>query len=48
VLRTIFRPREEDVTGKCKKLDNEELHNFVFSIKYYEDKQINEDAIRRS
>jgi hypothetical protein len=27
VLRRIFRPKREEVTGECRRLHNEELHN---------------------
>jgi hypothetical protein len=31
VLRRIFGPRRDEVTGDWKKLHNEELHNLHFS-----------------
>jgi hypothetical protein len=31
VLRRIFGPRNDEVTGDWKKLHNEELHNFYYS-----------------
>jgi hypothetical protein len=31
VLRRIFGPKREEVTGGMRKLHNEELHNFYFS-----------------
>jgi hypothetical protein len=31
VLRTIFRPKRGGVTGGCRKLHNEELHNLYSS-----------------
>jgi hypothetical protein len=30
VLRRIFRPKKEDVTGGWRKLHNEKLHNFRY------------------
>jgi hypothetical protein len=31
VLRRIFGPRRDEVTGGCRKLHNEELHDLYFS-----------------
>jgi hypothetical protein len=31
VLRRIFAPKRDEVTGGCKKLHNEELHNLYSS-----------------
>jgi hypothetical protein len=31
VLRRIFRPRSDEVTGDCRKRHNEELHNLYSS-----------------
>jgi hypothetical protein len=31
VLRTMFGPKRDEVTGGCRKLHNEELHNLHFS-----------------
>jgi hypothetical protein len=31
VLRRIFGPKKDDVTGDWRKLHNEELHNLYFS-----------------
>jgi hypothetical protein len=31
VLRRIFGPKRDDVTGNWRKLHNEELHNMYFS-----------------
>jgi hypothetical protein len=31
VLRRIFGPKRDEVTGKWRKLDNEELHNLYSS-----------------
>jgi hypothetical protein len=31
VLRRIFGPRRDDVTGDCRELHNEELHNLYSS-----------------
>jgi hypothetical protein len=31
VLRRIFGPKRDEVTGGWRKLHNEELHNFYFS-----------------
>jgi hypothetical protein len=33
VLRSIFRPKREDITGGCRKLHNEMLHN-LYSSQY--------------
>jgi hypothetical protein len=30
VLRTIFRPKRDEVIGEWRKLHNEELHNLYF------------------
>jgi hypothetical protein len=29
VLRRIFGPKRDEVTGQCRKLHNGELHNFT-------------------
>jgi hypothetical protein len=31
VLRTIFRPKREEVTGGWRKLHNKDLHNMYYS-----------------
>jgi hypothetical protein len=31
VLRRIFRPKGDEVTGECRKLDNEKLNDLYFS-----------------
>jgi hypothetical protein len=31
VLRRIFGPKTNEVTGDCRKLHNEELHNILFA-----------------
>jgi hypothetical protein len=31
VLKRIFGPKREEVAGDCRRLHNEELHNFCFS-----------------
>jgi hypothetical protein len=33
VLRRIFGPKRDEVTGSWRKLDNEELHNFCYSLR---------------
>jgi hypothetical protein len=33
VLRRIFGTKRDEVTGDCRKLHNEELHNLYFSPK---------------
>jgi hypothetical protein len=35
VLRRIFGPKRDEVTGGCRKLHNEELHNFYSSSSTY-------------
>jgi hypothetical protein len=35
VLRRIFGPKREDVTGEWRKLHIEELHNFVLVSIYH-------------
>jgi hypothetical protein len=35
VLRRIFGPKREDVTGEWRKLHIEELHNFVLVSNYH-------------
>jgi hypothetical protein len=35
LLRRIFGPKRDEVTGKWKKFHNEELHTFVLFPKYY-------------
>jgi hypothetical protein len=34
VLKRIFGPKEDEVTGDWRKLNNEEFHNFVLLAKY--------------
>jgi hypothetical protein len=34
MLRRMFRPKRGEVAGGWRKLDNEELRNFVFFAKY--------------
>jgi hypothetical protein len=31
VLRRIFRPKRDEVTGECRRLHNEQLHDLYFS-----------------
>jgi hypothetical protein len=33
VLRRIFGPKRDEVTGKCRGLRNEEFHNFYSSLR---------------
>jgi hypothetical protein len=35
VLRRIFGPKRDEVTGQWRKLNSEELHIFVLLPKYY-------------
>jgi hypothetical protein len=35
VLRKLFRPKNEEVTGDWRKLYNEEFHGFCSLTKYY-------------
>jgi hypothetical protein len=35
VLRTIFGPKRDEVTGGWSKVHNEELYDFVLFPKYY-------------
>jgi hypothetical protein len=35
VLRRIFGPKRDEVTGECRKLHNEELLRFVLFSKYH-------------
>jgi hypothetical protein len=37
VLRKIFRVKAEEITGGCKKLHNDELHNLYLTIKGMKD-----------
>jgi hypothetical protein len=45
VLRRIFEPRRDDVTGDWRKLHNEELHNLYSSSK---NDQVKEDEMGRA
>jgi hypothetical protein len=36
VLRRIYRPKRDEVTGSWRKLHNEELHNFYSSTRKLE------------
>jgi hypothetical protein len=44
VLRRIFGPKRNEVTGSWRKLHNEELHNFCSTMYCYDD-QIGEDEM---
>jgi hypothetical protein len=35
VLRRIFVPKRDEVTGEWRKLHNEELHTFILLPKYH-------------
>jgi hypothetical protein len=35
VLRRMFGPKRDEVTGEWRKLHNEELHDFILFAKYY-------------
>jgi hypothetical protein len=43
VLRWIFSPKRDEVTGGWRKLRNGELHNLYFFTKCYELDKIEED-----
>jgi hypothetical protein len=47
VLRRIFGPRREEVTGDWRKLHNEELHNLYSSPNIIRMIQVKEDAMAR-
>jgi hypothetical protein len=44
VLGRIFGPKRDEVTGRWRKLHNEELHNKLLT-KYYQGDQIKEDEV---
>jgi hypothetical protein len=47
VLRRIFGPKSDEVTGGWRKLHNEELHNLFSSLSLITD-EVKEDAIGRA
>jgi hypothetical protein len=47
VLRRIFRPKRDEVTGGWRKLHNEELHNVPFAKINYND-HVKEDEMDRA
>jgi hypothetical protein len=44
VLKRLFGPKREEVTGHCKKLNNE-FRNFLLCSKYYYNNQMKEDEM---
>jgi hypothetical protein len=48
VLRTIFGPKRNEVTGCWRKLHNEELRNLYSSLKKNYDDQIKEHEMDRA
>jgi hypothetical protein len=50
VLRRIFETKREEITGGCRKLHNEELHNLtphVVLLGYLKEERLIEEDIRR-
>jgi hypothetical protein len=45
VLRRIFGPKRDELTGQWRKLHNEELHNLYSSPDYYYADQIEENEV---
>ena len=45
VLRRIFRPKKNEVTGEWRKLHNEELNDLYSSSKYYSGDQIKKNEM---
>jgi hypothetical protein len=45
VLRRIFGPKRDEVTGEWRKLHNEELHDLYSSPKYNRNNQVEEDGM---
>jgi hypothetical protein len=45
VLRRIFGPKRDEVTGEWRKLHNEELHDLYSSPKYNLNNQVAEDEM---
>jgi hypothetical protein len=48
VLRRIFRPKRDKVTGDWRKLHNEELYNLVLLAKRKQNDQVKEDEMGRA
>jgi hypothetical protein len=48
VLRRIFGPKRDDVTGVWRKLHNEELHNLYSSPNIIFNDQVKEDEMGRA
>jgi len=45
VMKNIFGPKMERVTGDRRKLHNKEIHDLVLLIKYYSGDQINKNEV---
>jgi hypothetical protein len=45
VLRRIFGPKRDEVTGQCWELHNEELLRILLLIKYYSVHQIEKNEV---
>jgi hypothetical protein len=48
VLKRIFGPKRDDVTGDWRKLHNEELHKLVLLAKHIQNDQVKEDEMDRA
>jgi hypothetical protein len=48
VLRRIFGPKMDEVTGEWRKFHNEELHNLCYSANINYSNQIKHNEIRRT
>jgi hypothetical protein len=47
-LRRMFGPKRDKVTGGCRELHNEKLHNMCSSPSTYNYKAVNEDEMSRA
>jgi len=45
VMKNIFGPKMEQVTGDRRKMHNKESHDLVLLIKYYSGDQINKNEV---
>jgi hypothetical protein len=44
VLRGVFRPKRDEVTGECRRIHNEELYDLHSSTKYYSGDKIKKEV----
>jgi hypothetical protein len=45
VMKKIFGPKMEQVTGNRRKVHNKQFHDLILLIKYYSDEQISKNEV---